>query len=342
MMARRATLAAIIALGMLSASRAHSSNADRASVGPSRSVQRGDARPKRAPDVARRVAGAERRTIRLAITVDDLPGGGPEVPGYTHVQIVKDIIAVLQSHHVQRPTGFVVGSMLASRPERREAIEAWVQAGFDVGNHTYSHDKIEELGLEGYMKDILANRAVVDPLEKRTGQRRSYFRFPYLEEGSTSGERKALWRLLSAQHYTVARASVTFSDTDWADAYRRCWERGDTSTLDALRSSYLENAVAELHWSVAAAQEVLGHSIPLVLLLHANVPTAKTLDALLTAYERLGVRYVSLERALREPAYTAYYDEPGGNLFDQASMHLHRPHPPELVEPDDLIEHLCR
>jgi peptidoglycan/xylan/chitin deacetylase (PgdA/CDA1 family) len=242
---------------------------------------------------------------------------------------------------VQHAVGFVVGSMLAARPERKEAIEAWVQAGFEVGNHTYSHDKIDEVGLENYEKDILADRVVVDSLEKRTGQRQRYFRFPYLEEGSTPVERRALRRLLAAQHYTVVRASVTFSDTDWADAYLRCWERGDDAALGVLRQTYVENGVAQLGWSVAAAREVLGRSIPLVLLLHANVPTAKTLDALLNAYEHLGVHYVSLEEALREPAYTASYDEPGGNLFDQASRHFRRPHPPNLVEPDDLIDLLC-
>lgn len=254
---------------------------------------------------------AQHGAIRLAVTVDDLPGGGPELQGYTRVQIVKDLIAVLRAHGVKEATGFVVGSMLATHPDRREALDAWVQAGFEVGNHTYSHDKIGELGLDGYMKDILADRAVVDPLEKRTGQRHSYFRFPYLEEGATPAERRALRRLLAAQHYTNVRASVTFSDTDWADAYRRCTERGDSASIEVLQKSYLENAVAELEWAVAASEEVLGRPIPLVLLLHPTLSTAKMLDSLLTTYEKMGVRYVSLEEALREPAYTAYYDEPG-------------------------------
>lgn len=335
-----ATLVTVVLGGTLLAARAHSASYTAPSAERRSSEHAADA-PRRASLASHHGAGKEQPSVRLAITVDDLPGGGPEVNGYTHVQIVKDVIATLRTHHVQHAVGFVVGSMLATRPDREEAVEAWVQAGFEVGNHTYSHDKIDEIGLDRYEKDILANRAVVDPLEKHTGQRQSYFRFPYLEEGSTPGERRALRRLLAAQHYTVVRASVTFSDTDWADAYQRCWERGNDAALEALRRSYVENGVAQLQWSVAAAREVLGHSIPQVLLLHANVPTAKTLDALLTAYEHLGVRYVSLEEALREPAYTANYDEPGGNLFDQASLHLRRPHPPDLVEPDDLIDLLC-
>ncbi len=278
----------------------------------------------------------------MAITVDDLPGGGPEVGGYTHARIVREIIATLQAHHVKHAVGFVVGSMLEGQPERRAALDAWVQAGYEVGNHTFSHDKIEELGLDGYMKDILANRELVDELAKRVGQHREFFRFPYLEEGRTEHERKTLARFLAAQHYTVARVSVCFNDTDWADPYLRCLQKGDDSALQTLRQSYLDNAMAYLKWSVVAAREVFGHSIPQVLLVHPNVPAAQNLDALLTAYEQAGVRFVSLEEALTEPAYTASYDMNGDNLFERASRRLGRPHPPELVEPAALLDLVCR
>ena len=283
-----------------------------------------------------------RPAVRLAITVDDLPGGGPEVDGYTHVQMLKDIIAVLQAHHVPHAAGFIVGQMLETDPARSEAIEAWVQAGFLVGNHTYSHDRIAELGVQRFMQDIVKNRAVVDPLEKRLGQPHSYFRFPYLEEGTTHQEREALRHLLRSEGYTLVRVSVTFGDTDWADAYLRCTAKRDRNALDALDSSYLAHAVGQLHWSVAASQAVLGHPIPHVLLLHVNMPTAKNLDALLHAYEAQGVQFIPLEEAMREPAYTAHYDVPGGGLLGQASTHLGRPHPPELVEPDVLIDQFCR
>jgi peptidoglycan-N-acetylglucosamine deacetylase len=231
--------------------------------------------------------------------------------------------------------------MLQTRPERSEAIEAWVRAGFLVGNHTYSHDKIAELGLQRFMDDILKDRTVVDPLEKRLAQRHRYFRFPYLEEGMSQQQRDALWQLLQTQHYTLVRASVTFSDTDWADAYLRCMVKGDKDSLDALDRSYLANALGHLQWSAAAAQEVFGRSIPQVLMLHVNVPTAKNLDALLSVYEAQGVQFVSIEEAMREPAYTAHYDVPGGNLLSQAGIHLGRPRPPELVGLDVLIDRIC-
>lgn len=289
-----------------------------------------------------KASGRAHAPIKLAITVDDMPGGGPEVHGYTHIQMVKDIVATLRAHRVPRAGGFVIGGILEGHPERAEALDVWLQAGFLVGNHSYSHPRLAELGLARFMDDITKNRSTVDALEKRSGQEHSYFRFPYLEEGASREERRALWHLLQREHYTLVRASVVFGDTDWADAYLRCQELNEQDSLLALDRTYLGQALAYLQWSVEAADDVLGHPIPLVLLLHVNVPTAKNLDALLRSYEAQGVQFVSLEEAMREPAYTVYYDVPGGDLLSQASAALGRPHPPKLPELDGLIDRLCR
>jgi len=280
--------------------------------------------------------------IKVAITLDDMPGGGPEVLGYSHVQMVKDMVGVLQAHRISAAMGFVVGGMVESVPARIEALDAWVQAGFLVGNHSYSHDRLMDLGLSAFMSDITKNRTLVDALEKRTGQEQSYFRFPYLEEGRTREERRALMQLLARERYTLARVSVGFSDTDWAGAYLRCQEQGDGASLRALDRSYLAQAVAHLQWALTAANHVLGHAIPHILLLHVNVPTAKNLDALLRSYEALGVEFISVEEALREPAYAAYYDAADGDLLSQASAALARPHPPKPVALDGLIDRVCR
>jgi peptidoglycan/xylan/chitin deacetylase (PgdA/CDA1 family) len=281
------------------------------------------------------------QTIRMALTIDDLPGGGPEVGELTHARILTEIIAQLRAHNVQHATGFVVGSMLEGQPESQAALANWVDAGFEVGNHTYSHRSLDEIGLDAYLQDIEKNRSIVDALDRRPGRHVRYFRYPYLEEGRTETERRTLAHFLAAQHYVPARVSVDFSDWAWAEPYARCMEHEDDQALELLTRSYLENASAFLAWSVAAAHQVLGHSIDHVLLLHANVATARILDALLTAYEKAGVRYVSLTEALSESVYTADYDVSGGNVLGQASHQLKRPHPPWLVRPLALLDLAC-
>lgn len=280
--------------------------------------------------------------IRVAVTIDDLPGGGPEIGGFTHPRIVADIIAALRAHGVRNATGFVVGSMLEGHPERRAALDSWVEAGFEVGNHTYSHVSLAEVGLDAYLKDVEANQPLISELEKRTGQRAHYFRCPYLEEGNTEADRRALLRFLSAHGYKLARVSIDFDDWAWADAYNRCMQQNDTQALQALSQTYLDNGKAWLAWAVAAAREVLGHPITQVLLLHANAATAQNLDALLSAYDRMGVRFVPLSEALASEVYSASYEFGGANVLAQASHRLGRPLPPWLAQPMPLIDVLCR
>ena len=307
----------------------------------SRHAYADEATDPRAPDENNlRPRAQPRPAIKLAITVDDLPGGGPEVHGYTHVQMVKDIVSVLRAHRVPQAGGFIVGGMIETDPARNEALDVWVQAGFLVGNHSYSHDHIAEIGLANFSNDVTKNRTVIDPLEARTQQVRSYFRFPYLEEGNTREERHALWQLLERERYTLVRPSIAFSDTDWVEAYLRCQEQHDESSLLALDHSYLAQAQAHLHWSLAAANAALGRAIPHILLLHVNVPTAANLDKLLRAYEAEGVQFISVEDALREPAYVVFYDTPGGDLLSQASTTLNRPTPPKPPALDTLIDRI--
>ncbi|HEX2677022.1 MAG TPA: polysaccharide deacetylase family protein, partial [Polyangiales bacterium] len=280
--------------------------------------------------------------IRMAITVDDLPGGGPEPAGYTHARMVQDIVAALQKHHVQYAMGFVVGSMLDGHPDRQAAIDAWLAAGYQVGSHTYAHSALSEVGLRTYFADIRADEPLLRKLERRAHQHERFFRAPYLDEGASDAERRGLARYLSAHHYHLARASLDFGDWAWADAYNRCEERGDTASQALLSETYVKNAVAYLDWSLAASRQVLGRAAPQVLLLHANLATAKNLDAVLTQYQRAGVRFIPLAEALGDNVYNASYDISGSSVFVQASEKLHRSRPAAAVLPSTLLDAMCQ
>ena len=79
-----------------------------------------------------------------------------------------------------------------------------------------------------------------------------------------------------------------------------------------------------------------------VLLLHASLATSQTLDAMLTAFDNLGVHYTSLAEALSHEVYNGQYDISGTNVFVQASRKLGKPHPPALVRPLALLDLTCR
>jgi peptidoglycan-N-acetylglucosamine deacetylase len=280
--------------------------------------------------------------IRVAVTVDDLPGTGPETGPFTYPSNVAGIIAALRAHGIQHATGFVIGSLLEGRPERQAAIDAWIEAGFEVGNHTYTHPSLATTDIGTYLANIEANRPLIESLEKRTGQRHHYFRPPYLEEGATVGDRRMLTEYLAAHRYTIARASIDFADWLYTDPYVRCFTQGDHHGLDLLRHRYVEDASAALTWAAAAAQQVAGRPITQVLLVHATIATSQMLDATLTAFDRAGVHYASLAEALSYDVYHGQYNVSGMTVLAQAGVTLHISRPPVPPRPTALLDQVCR
>ena len=279
--------------------------------------------------------------MKVAITIDDLPASTGS-SGYDSLRIVRLLIEALRAHRVTSATGFVIGERLETDLQGRAAVAAWIEAGFEIGNHTYSHPSLHQGDARAYVDDVLRMEPLMRALEQRSGQRTRYFRYPFLEEGRSDAERRMLGRLLREHGYTVARVSVDFSDWAWADPYARCLARGDAEALLLLSRSYLQNALAYLSWSQAGAQRVLRRPLVHVLLLHANVATAHNLEALLEAYERAGAEFVTLSEALSDGVYTVDYPAAGGHVLTLASATYGRSLPPGLVRPLDLLELACR
>lgn len=287
-------------------------------------------------------SAASSAPVRIAITLDDLPGSEIMPHGYSSERLLIEIVAALKKHRVQSATGFVIGSRLDRDPHGRAALATWLEAGFELGNHSYSHGSIDELGVDAYYADVVRMDETMHALERASGQPSRWFRYPFLEEGRHQQERRLLSQAISALGYRTARVSIDFGDWAWGDPYARCLERGDARALALLSKSYIQNGSAIFEWSREAARQVLRRPFTHVLLLHANVATARNLDALLSEYERLGAVFVPLADALRDPAYAADYEGSGGHVLTLAGQRSGRALPPWQVRPLELLELACR
>jgi hypothetical protein len=128
-------------------------------------------------------------------------------------------------------------------------------------------------------------------------------RFAALPPGLAGSLLLAVRRFLAESGYVVA--DVTIDADDWAynAPFVRCAERGDRSTLAALRQAFVREHVEELRRVRAITRKLAGRDVPQVLLLHAGAAEADAIDALLTAFEAEGVRWVGLRAALADPFY---------------------------------------
>lgn len=238
--------------------------------------------------------------LRVAVTVDDLPGSFDGPPGYPKSRSMNTIVSVLRAHAIA-PVGFANGIYAEADADALLGLKSWIEAGFELANHTYSHQSARALSVPAFLEDVRKNGAFLTQLAP--GRALRYFRFPYLERGNDPEQRIAITRGLARAGYRVVNVSLDFADWAFAPAFVRCFARSDQKALDALREGYLQNASAALFWAAETSARLLGRAVPQVLLLHAHAATAEYLDALLREYEQAGVRWITLEEALRDPAY---------------------------------------
>jgi peptidoglycan/xylan/chitin deacetylase (PgdA/CDA1 family) len=299
------------------------------------------------PEAPRPLLPAARsKTIDVAITVDDLPHHGPDVPGESPLSIHQAFVAAFRAHHLPPVYGFVVGGQLDAHPDDRAALDAWVAGGNPVGNHTRTHPDLRQTSIEAYLADVDANEPLLRDLERGADDRTwRYFRYPFLQEGTDLTSRSRIRDALLARGYRIAPVTVDFYDWAYNGPYARCLARRDERAISALEKSYLDDARLWIRWADAAARALFGRPIPQILLLHIGPFDARVLDRLLTEYEQLGVRFVPLEQALADPVYAVEPTSPRtweGPLLSQVREARGAQDPPEPNLPESLLGALCR
>ncbi len=237
----------------------------------------------------------------VAITVDDLPTHGQLPPGVSREDIARKMTAVLKKHSVPDPYAFINAGKVDVLGESAGTLKIWQEAGFPFGNHTYLHTGLNKQTAAEFSKEIEQN----EPMLRRLSGEKDwhYFRYPFLREGETLEKRNAVRKYLADHGYKIAQVTIDFEDWSWNDPYARCKEKGDEKAMSWLEKTYLQNATEHLERARILQKGLFKREIPHVLLLHIGAFDAEMLDKLLTAYEKNGVKFVSLVQAEKDEVY---------------------------------------
>jgi peptidoglycan/xylan/chitin deacetylase (PgdA/CDA1 family) len=241
----------------------------------------------------------------IAITIDDLPFGGPDL-GLPRVRAANAaILAALRREGVPA-VGFVNEGRLYVAGEidaRTALLEEWLEAGEELGNHTFSHLSLQETPLPAFEEDVVRGETVTRWLLGRRGKTLRYFRHPFLRTGPTLETRKDFEGFLAARGYTVAPVTIENSDYVFSRVYSEAKTKGDAEGMRQTAEAYLRFTGAQLDFWEGVARTVLGRPVRHVLLLHDDEINADHLGEVLALLKRRGYRFVPLEEALRDEAY---------------------------------------
>jgi peptidoglycan/xylan/chitin deacetylase (PgdA/CDA1 family) len=203
-------------------------------------------------------------------------------------------------------TGFVNESslFLAGELDARTALlETWLDAGFDLGNHTYSHVSIDSVPFETYRADLVKGELVTRRLLAARGRQLRYFRHPQLRTGPTAEYKAALDGLIEERGYRVAPVTVDNNDFVFADVYARARARGDRATMERVAQAYVPYLEGVFAHFENLSRQFLGYEIRQVLLLHANELNGDHLGSVVAMLRDRGYQFITLDAALEDPAY---------------------------------------
>ncbi len=182
-------------------------------------------------------------------------------------------------------------------------LNQWLDAGAELGNHSYSHKDLNKTSLEEAEQDVIRGERLTRRVLAQHGRKLRYYRHPFLHVGLDLEKRGAFERFLAGRGYTIAPVTLDNSDYMFAAAYADALERGDRSLAERVRAGYVPYLESIFDWFEKRSVEVTGHEIAQVLLIHASRLNADAMPDLLAMIGRRGYRIVALADVLKDAAY---------------------------------------
>ena len=259
----------------------------------------------------------------VAITLDD----GPVVNEMKDLENFQRIAGRLREALVAEKvpsTIFINERQLqvpGQRDARAEVLAQWLDAGYDLGNHTYSHPSLNKVTLWQFEDDLIRGEVVMRSLLDERGRKLVWFRYPFLDSGPDAGVHQAFVDFLEQRHYRVAHITVDYKDYSFAGVYTRQLRAGNAEVAEKIKQAYVDQVDLGFEYAEKASVEIFGYELPQILLIHCNELNSVALQESLQRMRKRGYSFVTLEEATKDPAYLRpdTFTGDGGSWLDRSA-----------------------
>lgn len=253
-------------------------------------------------------------TKEMCVTFDELPAslGFGEVDAKA---INYLILQALENHKV-KAAGFVVANNIG---ENFDILGEWLNQGHTLGSMTNTNQDYHQVDVESFLNDVGAGVEALEPMLTGFGQKKRYFRFPYLHYGTRIEEKDAALIYLEDHNQIVAHATILVDDYLFNLNLDKLGREPDSNRLEQLRDEYMQHLADAIEDAEFKSQDLLKKNCRQILMLRANRLNAIFLEDILRLIEHYEYKFVTLDRALKDPLYVkteAYFGSRGVGFLD--------------------------
>jgi hypothetical protein len=208
------------------------------------------------------------------------------------------LVATLKQHQMPPTVDFAIGQGLDL-----QLAQAWVASGNRLGVLTYSHKKPNKSTADEFIDDIARNEQTVSPFKQAGQGQPKYFRFPRMKVSLDAEARTKIDRYLRDNGYTVAPATIDAHDETFNWIYCSATSRKDEDCVNLLKVYFRSLLLDTTLKARESARQLAGHDVKHVLVVKADQFTCDFLGEMIAWYKTMGVRFIALDEALRDPFY---------------------------------------
>jgi peptidoglycan-N-acetylglucosamine deacetylase len=280
----------------------------------------------------------------ISITIDDLPAGAANSMSAAEItSMTKRLTDTLRDQKIP-VVAFVNERKLYYNwdevNERIAALNMWLDAGFELGNHTYAHTSLNGPGgLKAFEDGVIQGENVTRLLMQQHHQTLRYFRHPYLDTGRDLKTRREAEQFLVERGYRIAPVTMDAWDWMFAGIYDDAKRRGDTELQQQVVKSYLDYTDQVFIYFEKLSRTLFGYEPSQILLMHANNLEAEHIGEVLDLLRKRGYRFIPLGQALSDAVYSLPDDfvaEGGGSWIEHWAITMGKPPLSEPSAPKDM------
>jgi peptidoglycan-N-acetylglucosamine deacetylase len=251
---------------------------------------------------------------QMCVTFDGLPLDR----SFTDVDrrlITSEVLEAMDVHSA-KGAGFVVGENIE---DSYDLLGEWLNRGHVLGNLTYSHQDLHQIGSENFIREINLGAEALEVMLAGFGQKKRYFRYPYLHYGHSVADKREVRMFLAERNDVVTHASIVVEDYLYNLSLEKLGSKADSADYLELMGEYLNHVLDEVEKAESQSMQLLGRNCRHILQLRLNRLNAAFLNDMLIALKTMGYEFIPLDEALKDELYSrpeAYFESRGVSYLE--------------------------